>query len=148
MLFSNTCKYGLRAVLYIAEQSAVKHKSGIKEIAAEIESPEAFTAKVLQILVKKKIIKSSKGPNGGFYIHNLDKPIYLITIVHAIEGKNFLTGCGLGLKSCSDAFPCPIHNTYKIIRSQVEDLLNLTSIQQLASGISEGRIFLKRLVDN
>lgn len=145
MLFSNTCKYGLRAVLFIAGKSAKKQKSGVKEIAAEIESPEAFTAKVLQLLVRKKVIQSVKGPNGGFYIHKLDNPIYLIRIVKAIDGNNYLKGCGLGLKTCSETFPCPLHNEYKIIREQIERLLNETTIQELASELSNGKVFLKRL---
>lgn len=145
MLFSNTCKYGLRAVLFIAGKSAQKQKVGLKAIAQEIESPEAFTAKVLQLLVRKKVIQSVKGPHGGFYIHKIDNPIYLTRIVKAIDGNNYLKGCGLGLKTCSEAFPCPIHNEYKVIRAQIEWLLNETSIQELANELNDGKVFLKRL---
>jgi len=39
------------------------------DIAEEIDSPTAFTAKILQQLVKNKVIHSIKGPHGGFLFH-------------------------------------------------------------------------------
>ena len=112
-MFSKACEYAVRAVLYIAVKSKDGSKLSIKEIAKEIDSPEPFTAKILQTLSRERIISSIKGPNGGFYLEPKSKPIPLNIIVYAIDGKNMLQACSLGLKECSDNFPCPIHHDVK-----------------------------------
>jgi Rrf2 family iron-sulfur cluster assembly transcriptional regulator len=55
-MFSKACEYGIRAAIYIAQQSMQNRKSGLKEIAEAIASPEAFTSKILQTLVRHKVI--------------------------------------------------------------------------------------------
>lgn len=48
-MFSKSCEYDLRAVIFIAQQSLLGEKPGLKTVAKEIGSPEAFTGKILQI---------------------------------------------------------------------------------------------------
>ena len=67
-MFSKACEYGIRATIYIAEQSLLDRKVGLKEVAESIESPIAYTSKILQKLSRNKIITSEKGPSGGFSI--------------------------------------------------------------------------------
>lgn len=80
----------------------------LKEIAEEIDSPVAFTAKILQLLSKNKIVDSVKGAYGGFEIdrEQMDK-LKLSQIVDAIDGDKIYAGCGLGLKECNADKPCP-----------------------------------------
>ncbi|MET0760542.1 MAG: transcriptional regulator, partial [Flavobacterium sp.] len=47
-MFSKTCEYGIRASIFIASQSYQNNRIGLKDIAKKIDSPEAFTAKILQ----------------------------------------------------------------------------------------------------
>ena len=65
-MFSKTCEYGIRATIFIASQSYQNKRVGLRDIAKKIDSPEAFTAKILQILAKTHIIHSIKGVGGGF----------------------------------------------------------------------------------
>ena len=89
MIFSKSCEYALRAVLYTYMKSDSNANLGVKEIAKEIGSPVPFTAKILQQLTKKKIISSVKGPNGGFYIDPSSKPVSIYQVVEAIDGTDF-----------------------------------------------------------
>ena len=66
-MFSQATKYAIKSVIYIWTQSLEDRKVGAKEIGANIEAPEAFTDKILQLLTKAKIVGSIKGPNGGFF---------------------------------------------------------------------------------
>ena len=138
-IFSKTCEYAIRAVLYIAHKSALDKRVGIKDIAAGIDSPELYLAKILQDLGRKGIISSAKGPNGGFYIgsESLSRPIS--DIVEAVDGNGLFYGCGLGLKQCSEIQPCPLHDEFKAIRTQIKDLLYNTTIggfnQELLGGL-------------
>mgnify|MGYP002795141008 FL=1 len=67
-MFSKACEYGIRATIYIAMQSLEGFRVNLKEIAAAIDSPIAFTAKILQQLVKSNIVESVKGAKGGVQI--------------------------------------------------------------------------------
>lgn len=137
-MFSKTCGYGLRACVFIAMESREGHKLGIQEIAREIESPMYFTGKILQNLVKAKIIGSVKGPNGGFFLHEDAKPIPVIRILEVLGCDSFFHQCALGLKNCSDLHPCPLHAEFKYHREGLKELLTRTSVQQLAQDIVDG----------
>ena len=60
MLLSKSCEYAIRATIFIARKSHVNEKSGIIEISEEIASPKHFTAKILQTLVREKVVSSYK----------------------------------------------------------------------------------------
>jgi Rrf2 family iron-sulfur cluster assembly transcriptional regulator len=143
-MFSKTCEYGIRAAIFIASQSYLDNRIGLKEIAKKIDSPEAFTAKILQILSKNNIIHSAKGVGGGFQIpKETMSQIKLIQIVAAIDGDRVFTGCGLGLSHCSEIHPCPVHDKFKQIRSELASMLENTNLEELAMGIKSGETFLR-----
>ncbi len=143
-MFSKACEYGIRAVIHIAVQSNEGNRVSLKSTAKEINSPEAFTAKILQQLVKNDIISSIKGPNGGFEIERKKmKEISLSQIVSAIDGDTIFKGCGLGLKDCSEIHPCPVHYKFKKIRNDLRNMLENTTIYQLSHGLKKGLTFLK-----
>jgi Rrf2 family iron-sulfur cluster assembly transcriptional regulator len=143
-MFSKACQYGLKASIYIASNSYDGKRVSLKEIARKIDSPEAFTAKILQALVRHKIIGSVKGAYGGFEIaKNNIASIKLSQIVNAIDGDNIYNGCGLGLHVCDENHPCPVHDQFKTIRNQLKDMLEKTNLEQLALDIKSGVSFLK-----
>lgn len=143
-MFSKACEYGIRASIYITEQSLRDRKVSLKDVAKAIESPEAYTSKILQQLVRNNIINSDKGPTGGFSMdkQGLEK-IKLSTIVTAIDGKDIYSGCGLGLKKCNENKPCPVHNQFKLIRENLKEMLETTTLKSLALKLEKGLIFLK-----
>jgi len=143
-MFSKACEYGIRAVIYIVSKSKSGERISIKEISKQAGAPEPFTAKILQKLAKANIIASVKGPSGGFYIEKDAKEIMLVDIVTAIDGTELFTGCGLGLKYCSEKRPCPIHHHFKAIRDDIQNLLETTSINTLTEDLEKGLAFLKK----
>jgi Rrf2 family protein len=143
-MFSKACEYGIRATIYIAEKSKEGKNVGIKDIAKNIDSPEAFTAKILQTLVKNNLISSIKGPHGGFNLSDQQQnEVYLIDIVHSIDGPQLYNGCGLGLKECSEEKPCPIHYQFKSIRNNLKQMLEKTNMTALMEKLEKGETFLK-----
>lgn len=144
-MFSKACEYAIRAAIYIAEQSLSDRKVSLREIAKAIDSPEAYTSKILQQLSRNNIIHSEKGPTGGFSMakQELDK-VKLITIVSAIDGDNIYRGCGLGLVRCNEKMPCPVHNQFKAIRDELKNMLETTTVASLTVELGGGLTFLKR----
>jgi Rrf2 family protein len=144
-MFSKACEYGIRATLYIAMNSLNGERVSLRDITGKIDSPEAFTAKILQQLVHHNIIHSVKGATGGFEMPNEKmSEIMLSHIVSAIDGDHIFTGCALGLSECSETHPCPVHAHFTLIRNELRAMLENTSIYQLAQGVETGLTFLKQ----
>ena len=127
-MISKTCEYAIRAMLFIAQKSMNEKKVSIKQVAKAIGAPEPFIAKILQELGKKKLLLSVKGPNGGFYLDATGLKKNLADVVIAINGDRLFTGCGLGLKTCSDKKPCPIHDDYIIVRKRIKVMLEKATL--------------------
>ena len=135
-MLSKACEYGIRATIYVARQSLKGRRSNLKEISAAIQSPEAFTAKILQQLVRNSIIISTKGVKGGFEtdietIHTLP----VSRIINAIDGDAIFNRCVLGLRECSDKNPCPLHYKYKVIRKEIANMTDGTLLINLVRGL-------------
>lgn len=143
-MFSKACEYGIRATLYVAAQSLQGKRVVLPEIAKAIDSPEPFTAKILQQLARAQLVQSNKGPNGGFSLseNDLDN-IKLKDLVLAIDGDSLFKECGLGLKSCDEQAPCPIHHTFKPIRTQIIAMMESTSLKILSEQLDAGYTVLK-----
>ena len=142
-MFSKSCEYGIKAAIYIATKSQNDERVSVKEIAEAIDSPKAFTSKILQLLVKGEIIKSVQGSMGGFEIEkeNLSK-IKISKILMAITGVDKYNMCGVGLRDCSPKKPCPIHHKYKLIREQMNEMLQNTNLEELSHSVNEENSFL------
>lgn len=143
-MFTKACEYGIRACVIIAQHSAKGNRLSLKKIAGAIDSPEAFTSKILQNLAKHDIIISVQGAYGGFEmdVSKFNK-ITLKAIVDAIDGEQKYSGCVLGLTNCSDDNPCPAHKNYKHIKNQFIDMISTMTIQEMINDTEKGKAFLK-----
>lgn len=141
-MLSNTCKTAIKAVIYLASKEGLGEKSGVKEIAQFINASEHTVSKILQNLVRQKIVNSIKGPTGGFYITEKQRLQPIITIVDTIDGKDLFTKCGLGLSKCSSAHPCPIHDDYKKGRELIQELFTTKTINVLCAPVENGLAYL------
>ena len=142
-IFSKTCEYAMRAVFFIAHRTVDGGRVGIKEISIGVQSPEHFLAKILQDLSKRGLVKSVKGPNGGFYMDAFTLKRPLADVVEAVDGNGIFIGCGLGLDYCSETNPCPLHHQFKEIRNQISELLKKTTIEELNENLNLGLTNLK-----
>lgn len=142
-MFSKTCQYAIRAVIFISKKSSEGQRVGIKEIATGIDSPEHFIAKILQDLSKRRLISSFKGPNGGFFIED-DSSCTIADIVKAIDGDTIFSGCGLGLAYCSESKPCPIHYEFKAVRDELSRVLNNAKVNLFNENLIKSLTYLKQ----
>jgi Rrf2 family protein len=143
-MFSKTCEYAIRAMLFIAQKSRNGNKIGIKEIAKGIDSPEHFIAKILQDLSRKGLVQSLKGPTGGFYFEKPSLNCTLADIVRTVDGDKIFSECGLGLIQCSETKPCPLHQEFKKIRNDIFDLLQRTKLGEFNRELEANLLYLKR----
>lgn len=139
-MFSKSTQYALRAVLYLAVHTDVEHKANVKDIAQALDIPGPFLAKLLQQLSKNRLVSSTKGPFGGFYLskENLNAP--LLNIINCIDGEETFYNCILGFPVCSSANPCPLHDKAMGYRNGLSQLLINNSIADLAEKIRTDEI--------
>ncbi len=142
-MLSNTSRYAIRAVIYLALHSKDDTKIGIKQISGELDIPTPFLGKILQTLAKHKILVSTKGPHGGFGLGKDPYSISLMDIVEVIDGLDDFNSCVLGLKTCNDEQQhCSIHRNYAAIREQLKQLFNTETIGGLTEHIKENNYSL------
>ncbi len=144
-MLGKTTEYAIRSLVYIYIQNMKGARPGFKQIAKNIDSPEEFTGKVLQIVTRAGLVSSIKGRGGGFFFDNSEKPLTLLDVINVTEGQEFFHKCGFGLKTCDAHNPCPMHDEYVTVRKSFYSLVSKLTIQSLASKVSENKAILKRL---
>src|SRR5690606_42134777 len=98
-MLSNTCKYALRAIIYIGINAKPGSYVNVRTIASDLEVPMLFLSKILQVFVHKGILESVKGTQGGCI---LKKTVYMVTLLDVIEivnGLNMFELCIVGTRT-------------------------------------------------
>ncbi len=141
-MFSKTCEYGIKAMIFVAQKSKEGSRISIKGIAKGTGAPEHFVAKIMQELGRKKLVQSVKGPNGGFYLDQVDLKTSLADIVKALDGNSIYSDCVLGLKTCNESKPCPVHDQYRDVKKNLIKMLEENTIGEFNNKLDSGKFFL------
>ncbi len=144
-MIGKTSEYAIRAMVYVYIQNQNGERPGFKEISKKIDSPEQFTAKVLQIVTRAGLVSSMRGRGGGFFFESSEVPLTLYEIIRVTEGDQFFSRCGFGLKKCDAENPCPLHDDYSPVRESFFKMVTKQTIQSLAKRINEHQAILTRL---
>jgi len=109
MFLSKSFGYALRGILYIAVMQDENRKVQIDEIATKLSVPKHFLGKIMQQIVKAGLLKSTKGPYGGFSLaaETLNTPV--AKLVEITDGMEQFSICVLSFKYCNGLNPCPLH---------------------------------------
>ena len=141
-MISNSLAYAFKAIIYIAVKGSKSSKVRIKDLKEAIDIPEAYVAKLLQELVRNNILRSSKGPHGGFYLSESDMKTPLMEIVNIIEGSDSYTRCLLTLENCDKDHPCPLHRDVGRLRQELVNKFSKLTLEHLALDVEAGRSFI------
>ncbi len=132
LLFSRECEYALQAVLYLALKRDGEMTSS-REITKRLRIPYHFIGKILQRLARKGLLKSSKGPSGGFSLAVPARSITLLQVIEAVDGAGFARTCLLGFSRCSGDHPCAVHAQWATLRDRIHGLLDGKTLATLAT---------------
>lgn len=130
MIQSAATRYAIRAVCYLAHLPR-SERAQAREVAAALDIPQPFLAKILQDLSKKGILCSSKGPGGGFCLEGDPTEISLYHVIEAVEGPIDDDSCVLGLSFCSDDARCPMHDTWTQIKEAFRERMTSISVLEV-----------------
>jgi len=108
-MFSAECKYAIRAIVKLAQNSSREHKIGGRELANRLEVATPFLLKILRKLAQKDVITSVKGPGGGYYLSDENKKQKFWMVLENLDCVSQINSCVLGLTECSEKNPCALH---------------------------------------
>ncbi len=138
MIYSRSAEYAIRAFVHLSQVPEGKYAM-VKNIAREEGIPAHFLAKILQQLARKGLLRSSKGPTGGFHLRQNPAEVTLMDIVQALDGLADYEKCASGLSECNDEMPCGMHDAWHALRSRIIDYLKDTSIADIRVALDEKR---------
>ena len=123
--------YGLIAMKYLAEQSPVTARSA-KEIAEAQGIPSELLAKILQRLVRSRLLVSLQGTNGGYKLARDSRTISAFDVIKAIEGPLFITSCVTHKGECEQTSRCTVREPLQKVSLAIEEVLSKVTIFELA----------------
>ncbi|MHC4157630.1 MAG: RrF2 family transcriptional regulator [Planctomycetota bacterium] len=85
MRISKSVGYALLAAAYIAKNKEKKIVLS-QDISKRYDIPVEYLLKILQQLVRANVLRSKRGPRGGFSLARPPKKITLLQIVEAVDG--------------------------------------------------------------
>lgn len=114
-MISQTAEYALRAMTFLAmrDRAATGH-----EVAAVTRVPAGYLAKIMQQLVKAKLVRSQRGMGGGFVLSGDTDEISLLDVMNAVDPVENIKSCPLAIQSHGSNL-CPLH---KRLSQAVNDL--------------------------
>lgn len=130
-MLSNSSKYAIKGVLFLAVHSKEDKKVLVRDIYKTIDVPEAYLAKLLQELARHGIISSTRGPKGGFFLSEADRSRTLMDIVKVIDGEKKIHSCVLGVQECNMENPCALHHIIGPSKSGFIEVFEETTIEKL-----------------
>ncbi|ODT79567.1 hypothetical protein ABS71_00950 [bacterium SCN 62-11] len=128
-MFSLTTQYAIRAVVLLAyEDNGAALGNAV--LAERAQIPPAYLSKVLQGLVRSRIVESRRGVGGGFRLVQSPEEITLLDVVNAVEPIPRIQGCPLKLESHRGRL-CSVHARLDKAMAQVEEVLSGATIAEL-----------------
>ncbi|MFW5904783.1 MAG: RrF2 family transcriptional regulator [bacterium] len=134
-MISQSAEYALRAALLLAEHSPVQGPVRADEVADQLRVPRNYLSKILHELTQHGLLKSTRGPRGGFRLARPPEGITLESIVEVFDPDLLAEEhkCLLGRPECSDENRCAAHDHWKEVSSAVRRFFRTTSLHDLAS---------------
>jgi len=143
VLYSKPCEYAIRALTFLAG-APDRQPAQAKELARAENIPAPVLAKILQELARKGLLRSRRGPGGGFSLARRPEMITMRDVVAAIDGLEHFHRCVAGLENCGEEAPCPLHQSWKVIRGQILHDLETTTLAQMALAVARKKAVVRR----
>jgi Rrf2 family protein len=142
---SRKIDYGLRAMIYL---SSIPMESVVpfREIARQMDVPEDFLAKILKTLVDQGLVKSTRGPHGGYALARTPIDISFLDVIEAVEGPVALNVCLDGEDACGHSTACTMVDVWRQGQERMLDVYRQSRLSDLAfKSNGDGQVGLVQL---
>jgi Rrf2 family protein len=128
-------EYGIRGMLYLAGRPAGS-VTMVGDVAAAMDVPVKFLAKIFQGLAKLGLVRSVRGVGGGFTLARPAAEISLCQVVEAIDGPIRMNVCLEGKGICDREGICAVHRVWRSVQDETRRILDSTTLAQLGEAES------------
>lgn len=136
---SKKADYGLLAMRHLAAH-AEKGAVSAREVAEAYDLPQELLAKVLQKLVRGRLLTSIQGTRGGYGLARPAEAISVADVIHAIDGPLTVTACSETNHNCEQYSKCNIRDPLWQIKDRIVAALAATSIAGLATDLAPATV--------
>lgn len=134
-MLTNKGKYGLKAMVHLATLSP-----GTTAMSAEIASAEQISKKFLDtILLELRnagMLRTKKGPGGGYSLSRSPKDIRVGHIIRTLDGPLAPIGCAsksayVPCQDCDDLQSCEVRLVMMRVRDAMSDILDKMTLEEM-----------------
>lgn len=129
-MISQTAEYALRAVVDLAFHFGESRTT--QQVSKATHVPADYLAKILQDLNRKELVRSQRGPGGGFTLARRPESITVFDVLEAVDPVQRIRACPLGLKEHKSRL-CPLHRRLDEAMSRVEQAFRDTTITEVTA---------------
>ena len=129
-MLSDTAEYALRAAIDLAALEG-QGLARVDDIAARTRVPRNYLSKVLHVMAREGVLRSTRGPHGGFELARPAARTTVLDVVALFDDVGPGRRCVLGRPSCSDVRPCPAHDSWKPVAEAQRTFLATTTLADL-----------------
>ncbi len=132
-MLPKTAEYALRMVAWLARIPNEPDSADV--LAEQTKVPRRYLHKVLQDLVKAKLVRSRPGPGGGYMLVGAADDITILDVVNAVAPLERIRHCPLGLPSHTEL--CPLHKELDRAYAATEEAFSRVTIGELLRSNSQ-----------
>lgn len=136
-------QYGVRAMFEIA-RGYEKGPITIKEISEKQDVSVAYLEQILNKLRKADLIRSVKGPGGGYVLSKAPEGISIGVILRELEGPVAITSCLDPKEGCMRVDGCVTHLLWKALGENIEAFLDKMTLKDLLKGNPVVEVYQKK----
>src|SRR3989442_14365365 len=128
MQVSRKIDYALRAVIHLANEETSDRACSVAEIAAQERIPRQFLEKIVRELIHKGLVRSRRGPHGGYMLARPADQVTFRDVIEAVEGPISLNVCVGEHPDCFLLGACGMNRIWREGQRRVMDLFENTTI--------------------
>jgi Rrf2 family protein len=132
---SKKADYALLAMRHMAAHADSGAMSA-RELAEAYAIPPELLAKVLQKLVRARLLDSHQGIRGGYGLGRAPASISVADVIQAVDGPLTVTACSEQDHSCDQYSKCNIRDPLWRIKDRIIAALSATSVAELATDVA------------
>lgn len=133
---SKKADYALLAMRYLASNGDHRGATSARELAEAYGLPPELLAKVLQKLVRGRLLTSIQGIRGGYGLARPAVSISVADVIQAVDGPLTVTACTETDHNCDQYLKCNIRDPLWQIKDRIVSALAATSVAELAADMS------------
>lgn len=132
---SKKADYALLSLRHLAAH-ADRGAVSTRELAESYDIPPELLAKVLQRLVRARLLESHQGTRGGYVLGRPAEAMSVAEVIQAIDGPLTVTACSEIDHSCDQFSKCNIRDPLWRIKDRIVSALSSTSVAELAADMT------------